>query len=76
MLFRSLEGQGHLKAVRATAAQGNPSGTGSWFLQADAQWQTSTGRIGASMASRRNKLPDASRRWGWAFSLFQAFRVF
>ncbi len=71
-----LEGQGHLKAVRVTAAQGNPSGTRSWFLQADAQWRTSTGRIGASMASRRNELPDASMRWGWAFSVFQAFRVF
>ena len=71
-----LEAQGHLKVVRATAAQGNPSGTGSWFLQADAQWRTSTGRIGASMASRRNELPDASRHWGWAFSVFQAFRVF
>ena len=71
-----LEGQGRLKGVRATAAQGNPSGTGSWFLQADAQWRTSTGRVGASLASRRNELPDASLRWGWVFSVFQAFRVF
>jgi hypothetical protein len=71
-----LEGQGRLKAMRATAAQGNPSGAGSWFLQADAQWRTSTGRIGASLASRRNEFPDTSLRWGWALSIFQAFRVF
>ena len=71
-----LEGLGRLKAVRATAAQGDPSGTGSWFLQADAQWRTSTGRIGASMASRRDELSTPSPHWGWACSIFQAFRVF
>jgi hypothetical protein len=67
-----LEGQGCLKVVRATAAPR----AGSWFLQADVQWRTSTGRIGASVASRRDELPDASMRWGWTFCVFQAFRVF
>ncbi|HEX7598521.1 MAG TPA: hypothetical protein VF518_09925, partial [Polyangia bacterium] len=71
-----LEGQGRLKVVRATAALGDPSGPGSWFLQADAQWRTTTGRIGTSVASRRNEFPDAPMRWGWACSAFQAFRVF
>ena len=71
-----LEGQGHLKAVRATAALDQPSGTGSWFLQADAQWRTSTGRVGASLASRRDEIPGPEARWGWVFSVFQAFRVF
>jgi hypothetical protein len=71
-----LDGQGRLMGVRVTAAQGDPSGAGSWFLQADAQWRTSTGRVGASLASRRNEFPDTSLRWGWAFSVFQSFRVF
>ena len=71
-----LEGQGRLKVVRATAPLDHPSGTGSWYLQGDAQWRTSTGRIGASVASRRNELPASSARWGWACSLFQAVRVF
>lgn len=71
-----LEGQGRLKAVRVTAPAGDPTGTGSWFLQADAQWRTSTGRIGASVASRRNEQPGAPLRWGWVCSAFQTFRVF
>jgi len=71
-----LEGQGRLKALRTTAALDHPSGRASWFLQAEAQWRTPTGRVGASLASRRNELPGAEARWGWAFSLFEAFRVF
>ena len=71
-----LDGQGRVKAVRATAPSGQPDGTGSWFIQSDAQWRTSTGRLGVSVASRRNELPNAEARWGWAFSVFQAFRVF
>jgi hypothetical protein len=71
-----LEGQGRLKAVRATAGLDHPSGPGSWFLQADAQWRTPTGRAGGSMASRRDELPGSKVRWGWAFAIFQAFRVF
>jgi hypothetical protein len=71
-----LEGRGRLKLVRATAAQDDPSGAGSWFGQAEAQWRTPTGRAGASLASRRDELPSASVRWGWTFSVFQAFRVF
>jgi hypothetical protein len=71
-----LEGQGRLKVVRATSPLDHPSGTGSWCLQGDAQWRTSTGRIGASVASRRNDFPASSARWGWACSLFQAVRVF
>ena len=73
-LFR--EGWGRLKVVRATAALDHPSGTGSWFLQTAAQWRTPTGRFGASIASRRNELPTSNARWGWTFSVFQAFRVF
>ncbi len=71
-----LEGRGRLKLVRATSVQVDPSGTGSWFCQADAQWRTPTGRIGASMASRREEHPAAAVRWGWSCSIFQAFRVF
>jgi hypothetical protein len=70
------EGQGRCRIVRATAAQDHPGGTGSWLLQVDAQWRTSTGRFGASLASRRSEFPAASLRWGWAGSVFQAFRVF
>ncbi len=71
-----LEGQGRLKALRATAALDQPGGTGSWYFQADAQWRTPTGRLGASLASRRNELPGFAAHWGWTFSAFQAFRVF
>ncbi len=71
-----LEGQGRLKALRVTATLDQPAGTGAWCFQGDAQWRTSTGRIGASLASRRNELPGSTARWGWAFSAFQAFRVF
>ena len=70
-----LEGQGWMKVVRATAAD-QPSGSGSWFLQADAQWRTPTGRVGASAASRRDEAAGSKARWGWALSIFQAFRVF
>lgn len=71
-----LEGQGRVKLLRTTAALEQPEGSGSWFLQGDAQWRTSTGRIGASLAARRNELPGGGTLWGWAFSAFQAFRVF
>jgi hypothetical protein len=71
-----LEGQGRIKALRVTAALDQAAGSGTWFLQGDAQWRTPTGRIGASLASRRNELPGANAHWGWAFSAFQAFRVF
>lgn len=70
-----LEGQGRLKLLRATSV-GNPATPGSvWQLQVDAQWRTPIGRIGTSLASRRD---DASTtaRWGWTFSAFQAIRVF
>jgi hypothetical protein len=50
------------------------------FLQADAQWRTPNGRVGASISSERDRNPQfiagASARWGWAFSIFQSFRVF
>lgn len=71
-----LEGQGRLKIVRATAALDHPLGTGAWFLLAEGQWRTPTGRLGASLASRREERPGIEARWGWTFSLFQAFRVF
>ena len=70
------EGRGRLQAVRATAHRDDPSGPGGWCLQGDAQWRTPTGRLGASVASRRDELPGAPPRWGWSCSLFQAFRVF
>lgn len=70
-----LEGQGHLKVVRATAPVGDPSGTGSWLLQGEAQWRTPTGKVGASLASQRDELVPAER-WGWRFTIFQSFRVF
>jgi hypothetical protein len=71
-----LEGRGRLQALRATAALAQPTGTGSWCFQADAQWRTPTGRIGAALASRRHELSGSSPSWGWAFSAFQSFRVF
>ena len=71
------EGHGRLKAVRLTNALDQPAtGGGAWFLQGDAQWRTPTGRIGASLASRREVPAAAPTRWGWSFSVFQAFRVF
>ncbi|WP_243288269.1 capsule assembly Wzi family protein [Geothrix terrae] len=69
-----LEGQGRLRGVRGTSA--SPLAPGFWFLQGEAQWRTPTGRIGASLASRRDEVPGSSVRWGWTFSLFQSFRVF
>lgn len=71
-----LEGQGHLKVVRATAPMDRATQTDFWFLQTEAQWRTPIGRIGASLASRRNDLPTPAPRWGWSFSAFQAIRVF
>ncbi len=71
-----LEGRGSLRAVRATAALDHPSGTGSWFLQGEAQWRTPTGRVGASVASRQDEHPGSPACWGWSCSVFQAFRVF
>jgi hypothetical protein len=71
-----LEGRSRLRAVRATSVEGHPSGGGSWFLQAEAQWRTATGRAGGALSSRRNEWTSAPPRWGWAFSVFQAFRVF
>lgn len=51
-----------------------------WFFQADAQWQTRVGRIGASIATQQDRSPEfvkgASPRWGWSFSCFQSFQVF
>jgi hypothetical protein len=69
-----LEGQGRLRAVRGTATALPNSGF--WFLQGEAQWRTPTGRLGASVASRRDEVPGSPARWGWAFSVFQSFRIF
>lgn len=71
-----LEGQGRLRALRLTAPLDATASPSSWFLQAEGQWRTPTGRVGASVASRRDQLQGSGVRWGWAFSLFQAFRVF
>jgi hypothetical protein len=69
-----LEGQGRVRAVRGTSA--SPLGSGFWFLQGEAQWRTPTGRLGATVASRKDEVPGSPARWGWAFSVFQSFRVF
>jgi len=71
-----LEGQGRLRVVRITAPAEATSSPSAWFLQAEGQWRTSTGRVGASLATRRDRFPGSEARWGWSFSLFQAFRVF
>ena len=71
-----LEGQGRLKAVRATADPAPWAGTGSWYLQLDAQWRTATGKVGTTLGSRRDDPGAAAPRWGWAASVFQSFRVF
>ena len=68
------EGQGRLTLVRGTSALA--SAPSFWFLQGQAQWRTPTGRVGASLASRRNEGPGALPRWGWTFAVFQSFRVF
>jgi hypothetical protein len=70
------EGQGRIKAVRLTSAMDRYSSSGAWFLQGEAQWRTSTGRAGASVASRRDSPVASALSWGWSFSVFQAFRVF
>jgi hypothetical protein len=71
-----MEGQGRFKAIRAITVMDPSTRTGFWFLQVDAQWRTPVGRIGASLASRRNDLEAPTPRWGWTFSIFQAIRVF
>lgn len=71
-----LEGQGRLKVVRATSFVDPTTDADSWHLQAEAQWRTPTGRIGASLASRRSRALAPEGRWGWALSVFQSFRVF
>jgi len=69
-----LEGQGRIRAVRGTSTA--PPNSGFWFLQGEAQWRTPTGRLGASVASRKDEVPGSPARWGWAFSVFQSFRIF
>lgn len=71
-----LEGRGRLKVARVSAAPEQSSSSGSWFLQADGQWRTPTGRVGASLASQRDEHLGSGVRWGWTFAVFQAFRVF
>lgn len=71
-----LEGQGRLKVIRTSVGLGAPWGTHSWFMQVEAQWRTPTGKVGASLASRRDELPGTQPRWGWSFMAFQSFRVF
>lgn len=90
-LFR--EGKGRLKVVNGirafrdnlalwTAAHPGsvPELNRFWFLQADVQWRTSTGRIGGTISTERDRNPQfvngATPRWGWAFTIFQSFRVF
>ena len=69
-----LEGHGQLRLVQlCTDASGAPPSR-AWQLQVEGQWRTATGRVGASLASRRNAA--AMTGWGWSCSLFQAFRVF
>lgn len=51
-----------------------------WFLQLDANWRTPLGRVGGTLSSERDQAPqfvrEAGPRWGWAFTVFQSFRVF
>jgi len=71
-----LEGRGRFLALRATTSAAQPGPSAAWFLQVEGQWRTSTGRLGASLASLRQEHGPAGVHWGWTASLFQAFRVF
>lgn len=71
-----MEGRGRFKTVRAITFMDPSTPTGFWFMQVEGQWRTPIGRIGASLASRRNDLESPTPRWGWTFSIFQAIRVF
>ena len=71
-----LDGLGRIRALRATSARAAASETGTWFLQTEAQWRTSTGRLGTALAFRRAEQPATSIRRGWSCTVFQAFRVF
>ncbi len=69
------EGRGRLLLVRATSPLPAPAPEATWLLQGEARWRTAFGRLGATLASRRDSQAGPAR-WGWAFSCFQAFRVF
>jgi len=65
-----LEGHGQVRVVHLERGPtGQPIGQ-VWFLQVEGQWHTSTGRVGASLAS------SGSGGQGWSCAIFQAFRVF
>jgi hypothetical protein len=65
-----LEGHGQVRLVHLEQSPtGRPNGE-VWFLQVEGQWHTSTGRVGASLAS------SGSGGQGWSCAIFQAFRVF
>ena len=65
-----LEGHGQVRVVHLQHRPSEPPDAGVWFLEAEGQWHTSTGRVGASLAAR------GSSGQGWSVAIFQAFRVF
>ena len=65
-----LEGHGQVRVVHLQHRPSEPPDAGVWFLEAEGQWHTSTGRVGASLAAR------GSSGQGWSAAIFQAFRVF
>ena len=69
------EGRGRLLLVRATTPLPSPAPEATWLLQGEARWRTAFGRLGATVASRRDTQAGHAR-WGWSFTCFQAFRVF
>ena len=71
-----LDGLGRLRVLRASTTGAAASGTGTWFLQGEAQWRTPTGRLGAALAFQQVELTTTAQRRGWSGSVFQAFRVF
>ncbi len=71
-----LDGLGRLRVLRATTAGAAAAETGTWFLQTEAQWRTSTGRLGTALAFQQVDLTPTGHRRGWSGTVFQAFRVF
>ncbi len=69
------EGRGRLLLVHASSPLPAPAPEATWLLQGEARWRTGLGRLGATLATRRDTQAGMNR-WGWACTCFQAFRVF